>query len=138
MGIEFAIVFPLFLLIFYAIVSYSICFAVLQSLHGLSAEASRAVLSVERSSLSIGSEPVQQAIEAEVGRVLQDSWLDTALIQGCGREALYEIQDGVLEVCLRIGIGPDHDPGIALPKLELLGVEIPHLERVESTSRIRL
>ncbi|GEK72290.1 MULTISPECIES: TadE/TadG family type IV pilus assembly protein [Halomonas] len=53
MAIEFAIIFPLFLLIFYAIVSYSLLFVYKQGVHGLSADAVRQAISVER--LSDGS-----------------------------------------------------------------------------------
>lgn len=131
-AIEFAILFPLFLLLFYAIVSYSLAFVVQQGLHHLSAEVARVALSVEREA---NGEPNVSSIESEVAAFLATE------NQGVARHAALcdgevVIQNGILEVCLRIGVGPGE--GLALPKLRLIGLEVPHLDELRSTSRIRL
>ncbi|MBF8221322.1 TadE/TadG family type IV pilus assembly protein [Halomonas sp. 328] len=130
-AIEFVIVFPLFLMIFYAIVSYSIIFVGMQNLHSVSAEAARAVVSLERDE---GGLPDIDDIEGVIEEVL--------LERGVGAGELADLCNGspaligrVLEVCLQIKIDD-----LSLPQLKLPGIpfSIPHLDTITSTSSIRL
>lgn len=136
-AIEFAIVFPLFLLMLYAIISYAICFAVMFTLHGLSGDAARAVLSLER--ISLATDP--SLVEAEIDRVLDRSWLDDALVRGCVDGERFRFEDDVLEVCLEVplaGSGDSAADTLALPRLTLMGVSVPHLDTLSSSSSIGL
>ncbi|MCK2183431.1 TadE family protein [Halomonas getboli] len=142
MAIEFAIIFPLFLLIFYAIVSYAICFAVMFTLHGLSSDAARAVLSIERTVLFSSD---TTAVEQEITDVVNHSWLSSDVISGCvdGDGKRYEIIEGndLLKVCLEVRLTDadgDSSNVLALPRLSLLGITVPHLDTLSSTSSIRL
>ncbi|MFG6136792.1 TadE/TadG family type IV pilus assembly protein [Halomonas sp. B23F22_10] len=143
-AIEFAIIFPLFLLILYAIVSYAICFAVVFTLHGISSDAARAVLSIERTVLFSGD---PNAVDQEIADVVNNSWLSSDLIRGCvdGNDKRYELieDNDLLKVCLEVRLTDDGSEGdggnvLSLPRLSLLGITVPHLEALESSSTIRL
>ncbi|MDR5867048.1 TadE/TadG family type IV pilus assembly protein [Halomonas koreensis] len=127
-GIEFALVFPLFLIVFYAIVSYSLLFVYQQGLHTLSADAVRQALAVERKPDGTLDEA---AIEAVVNGFIEESahW-PGRLAERCNDDLVPST--GTVRVCVKIELGlvPLKLPGSA--------IGIPHFTSVHSTSSIRL
>lgn len=141
-AIEFVIVFPLFLIIFYAIVSYSVIFATQQTLHSLSSEATRAAVAVHRKDPALSLSEVETALSGEIQKRADDSWL-TNWLSGCNGDAFFVYTPGSdgerdqLEVCFRVTVGPNE--ALALPRLNL-GFSIPseRITELTSTSSIRL
>ncbi|GEK47840.1 pilus assembly protein [Halomonas pacifica] len=142
-AIEFVIFFPLFLVIFYGIVSYSVIFAAQQTLHSLSSEATRAAVAVYRDDPESSLSEIETALAGVIQQRVDDSWI-SGWLSGCGRESFFNYTRGGaggrdhLEVCFRVGVGTGE--ALALPKLSLLGFSIPSddLTELTSTSSIRL
>lgn len=134
-AIEFAILFPLFLLILYAIVSYSIVFVAQQGLHSLSADAVREAVRVERSGGELDATAIQSVVTGYVGG--QAHW-PASLASLCSDGITVDGASNRVDVCVEIGVGVGE--ALALPTLDLLGIKIPALEndRIVSTSSIRL
>lgn len=128
-AIEFALVFPLFLMIFYAIVGYSLVFVYQQGLHTLSADAVRQAVAVERHQGALDEAAIEAAVQAFIDE--DDAHWPASLAALCNPGALVPRTDEV-EVCVAIELG--------LPQLTLPGIDIaiPHLTEVRSTSSIRL
>lgn len=143
-AIEFVLLFPLFLVIFYAIVSYSVILAAQQGLHSLSAEASRSAMAVFRDDPALSTNDLESLFEAAVQEAVDAAWLggwvstceawsaftDYSPASGSGRDEL--------EVCVRIGVGPGE--ALALPRLTFPWISIPSadLQELTSTSTLRL
>ncbi|XKE44028.1 pilus assembly protein [Halomonas organivorans] len=128
-AIEFAIVFPLFLLIFYAIVGYSLAFVFQQGLHNLSADAVRVALAVEREDGALDVTGIEAAVTAYLDA--QARW-PAEHARLCNPEALVDVAADKVEVCVELELG--------LPQLTLPGIDltVPHLTRVQSWSSLRL
>ncbi|WP_431023437.1 TadE/TadG family type IV pilus assembly protein [Halomonas sp. H5] len=142
-AIEFVILFPLFLVIFYGIVSYSVIFATQQTLLSLSSEATRAAVAVHRNDPELSTSDIETAIDEVIQESIENSWVK-GWLSGCdeGPYYLYKREEGdvrgQLDVCFRITVGPGQ--ALALPRLNLIGFSIPSEELTEltSTSSIRL
>lgn len=135
-AIEFAIMFPLFLLIFYAIVSYSLLFVYEQGLHTLSADAVRQAIAVERDSDGTLN---QSAIEAEVTDFISsdEAHWPASLASLCEGEVggiSVENDPDSVRVCVQATLD--------LPQIDFkpfgIDVVIPAMTTVESRSSIRL
>lgn len=143
-AIEFVLLFPLFLVIFYAIVSYSVILAAQQGLHSLSAEASRSAMAVFRDDPSLSKSDIESLFEEVIQEEIDSAWLggwvsacdgwsaftDYSPASGSGRDEL--------EVCVRIGVGPGE--ALALPRMTFPWISIPSadLQELTSTSTLRL
>lgn len=133
-AIEFAIIFPLFLLIFYAIISYSLLFVYKQGLHTLSADAVRQAIAVERTS---EGELDQAAITGVVGDFIDSddaSW-PTGLAELCGGGGVdVDAASDTVSVCV--------EATLDLPQIDFnplgIGVVIPGFTTVTSSSSIHL
>lgn len=97
-AIEFAIIFPLFLLIFYAIVSYSLLFVYKQGVHGLSADAVRQAISVERlNDGSLDEDAITLAVTSFVNEEAAD-WLGSSVALCSGGVT---VEDDSIGVCVQ-------------------------------------
>ncbi|WP_355662074.1 TadE/TadG family type IV pilus assembly protein [Halomonas salifodinae] len=142
-AIEFVILFPLFLVIFYAIVSYSVIFATQQTLHSLSSEATRAAVAVHRNDPELSTSDIEAVIGGVIRESRKNSWIDGWLSHCESMSEYYLYSRGgaggrdQLEVCFRVTVGTGK--ALALPRLNL-GFSIPSekITELTSTSSIRL
>lgn len=140
-AIEFVVLFPLFLAIFYAIISYSLIMASQQALHSLSSEAARAVVAVNRGDESID---VKEVFKSIIQERVDDSWI-SGWVGKCEGEAEYfdytpggSGERDQITLCFRVTIGPGKS--LALPRLPLIVGKIPseNLTEVISSAHVRL
>jgi len=140
-AIEFVVLFPLFLAMLYAIISYSLIMASQQALHSLSSEAARAVVAVNRGDEDIDVEEVFKSIIQE--RV-DDAWISGWVGVCDGEEKYFDYTPGgsgerdQISLCFRVTIGPGKS--LALPRLPLVVGKIPseNLTEVVSSAHVRL
>lgn len=126
-AIEFALVFTVFFMVFYAIVGYAMPLLMLLTFNELSAEATRRAVRVEP------GEGFEQRVATQVNNVLNESWLPADWRQSCyGQNGpFYKLltdEDGrpVLEVCIQY----DYAAKPIIPVIELGGVSIPSVPDV--------
>ncbi len=115
-AIEFAIVFPILLLIFYGIICYSLILLHKHTLGLIAGEASRSVVAVMQESKI--EEVIQNAIDGH-------GWISTR-VSPCDGQALYyetPISDDVLKLCFQAAL-PDEP---SLPTIDLSAFGLPKL-----------
>lgn len=114
-AIEFALVFPLLLLIFYGIICYSLILLHKQALTSISSEAARSTLAVTEAS----------AIEDEIQRTINAHPWIAERITGCGQGGSFHtlMPDNQLQVCMQTSL-PDNPP---LPVINLGIFGLPSL-----------
>lgn len=152
-AIEFVVLFPLFLLMLYAIISYAVIMASQQALHSLSSEAARAAVAVNRNKESFDEEEsVEEQLNARFQSVVQErvdnSWIG-GWVSHCNEMSDYFTytpgaggKRDSLELCFQVTVGASGS--LALPRLSLkpLGwdISIPSddLSEIVSTSKIHL
>lgn len=139
-AIEFAIIFPLFLLIFYAIVSYSLLFVYKQGVHGLSADAVRQAISVERlSDGSLDEDAITSAVTSFINEEASD-WLGSSVAL-CDDNVT--VEDDSISICVQATLDL---PQINFSKIlpggndgeDPADFKVPANNTVTSTSSIRL
>lgn len=127
-SIEFVLLFPLFLVIFYAIVSYGLSFAQLHLLNGMTAEATRSAVAVVTT-----EGEVESVLESRITSVI-DGYGSLLTVTGCyddGAHYRYAGETGELRVCL--------ESALLLPSLELFGIRIPDIKSpLRSQASVRL
>lgn len=143
-AIEFVLLFPLFLVIFYAIISYSVILAAQQGLHSLSSEAARATIAVFREDPSLSTSDIESLFKEVIQEEVDAAWLG-GWVSACeGQSTFFDYRPASgserdeLEVCVRIGVGTDE--ALALPRMTFPWISIPAagLDELTSTSNIRL
>lgn len=110
-AIEFALVFPLFLIIFYGIVCYSLILLDKQSLSAISTAAARNAVAISDETLIPAQ--IQQAIEGH-------SWITDRIVKCSDWGDFYDpsLPDGQLRICLQA-------TPVNLPQLDLLIFQLP-------------
>jgi Flp pilus assembly protein TadG len=122
MAIEFAIVFPLFFLIFYAIVTYSLIFVAQQSLTLAAEEGARAALRYQASAQTISqSLAMRGAAACQTARNLSN-WL--AGLATCNAVPAPCTYDATMQ-CLQVTLGYAYSQRPILPPLPLLNLALP-------------
>ncbi|APX92855.1 hypothetical protein BWR19_07880 [Halomonas sp. 1513] len=126
-AIEFAVLFPLFFVILYAIISYSLLFAMSLTLNALSSEAARAAIAVNT---RVGEPPDAQRVEARIQGLVGDSWLSR--VEACDDGDFHRIDaaSDELRVCL--------EAPLPLPQLNLGVLRIPDIEWVRARASLLL
>lgn len=98
MAIEFVLLFPIFLLVFYAIVSYGILFAQLHLLNGMADQAAR------ESRRAVIDEHVDSTIDSLVDDVVERyQGLLNRNVTGCtsgSNKSHFDLTTGMLNICL--------------------------------------
>lgn len=128
-SIEFVLLFPLFLAVFYATLSYGVSFAQLHVLNGMASEATRSARAVVMD--EDGSESaISSRINGVIGR-----YGGLLNVTGCFEDGKTyddeDIEEGLLTVCLQTEL--------LLPSLTIFGIQIPDIASpLESRSSIRL
>ncbi|MGJ8690532.1 MAG: TadE/TadG family type IV pilus assembly protein [Gammaproteobacteria bacterium] len=115
-AIEFAIVFPILLLIFYGIICYSLILLHKQTLGLIAGEASRSIIAVTQEAKI--QEVIQNAIDGH-------TWISTR-VSPCDGQALYyekPISDGVLKLCFQADLPSEP----ALPTIDLSVFGLPKI-----------
>jgi Flp pilus assembly protein TadG len=122
MAIEFAIVFPLFFLIFYAIVTYSLIFVAKQSLTLAAAEGARAALRFQPNAKSPSNALALRASAACTTATSLVNWLAgvspcVATYGNCSFDATME--------CINVSLTYNYASEPLVPSLPLLEMALP-------------
>jgi len=129
-SIEFVLLFPLFLVVFYAILSYGVSFAQLHALNGLAAEAAQATRAVV---IEGDESDIRSALDKRVDAAV-DRYGGVLSVRGCANGSnryAYSASEGELTVCL--------EADLLLPSLTIFGLRVPDIEGpLRSRSRVRL
>lgn len=130
-AIEFALIFPLFLIVLYGIISYSIYFVALNDLNRLSGEAARSAIALERQDSGLPE-------GAAIGNLVEDLVSERAVFKGliarCDEGEFFPDKERELVVCLRM-----NQEAFPLPVIEdFFGVTIPDLSSSIIRSRVSL
>jgi len=112
--IEFALLFPLFLAVFYAILSYGVSFSQLNVLNGMALEAAQSARAVV-----MDDEGSESAISHRIASVI-DRHGGLLNVTGCFGDKAYEIDEGLLRVCL--------ETEALLPSLNVFGIRVPDIQ----------
>lgn len=127
-SIEFVLLFPLFLVVFYAILSYGVSFAQLHVLNGMAAEATQAARAVV---IESDESNTRSALSSRVTSVIDGGII---AVDGCaGGAAYYDYvaATGELTICL--------ETDLLLPSLTIFGIKVPDIEGpLTSRGTIRL
>lgn len=127
-SIEFAVVFIIFFMLFYGLVSFAFPLMMRATYEELSAEALRTAVMMR------GQGADQATIEQTVTQVVQDSWLPVKWVQPCPGAGSYLITDSQWRVC--IGYDAVHQ---ILPQFSFFGRPLPPLpERLQGEAQIEL
>jgi Flp pilus assembly protein TadG len=131
-AIEFVLLFPLFLVVLYIMVSYGLAFAYLHALNSMTTEATRSAMA-----LVITDDDAEVLIESQLDKVIGDHGVLPATVTGCLTDGAgdgrftYDANSGELVVCLEV---PTPLPGIQIGGLSLPGLG----ETLQSRSSTRL
>lgn len=122
MAVEFAIVFPLFFLVFYAIVTYSMIFVAQQSLTLAASEGARAALRYEAGATSTASALALRASAACTTATGLVNWLAgvapcTATYAACSFDATMQ--------CVNVTLKYNYASQPLVPSLPLIGLPVP-------------
>lgn len=128
-SIEFVLLFPLFLVVFYAILSYGVSFAQLHVLNGMAAKATQAARAVV---IESDESNTRSALSSRVASVIDGGII---AVDGCagGADSYYDYvaATGELTICL--------ETAVLLPSLDIFGIRIPDIESpLRSQSSVRL
>lgn len=128
-AIEFAIVFPVFFLVLYALVGYAFVFLIQSGLQSLASEATRQAVAIKTTLLETDEGDREALLEARLGKLglIQSgdngaeteqggNWLIHFDARFC-EAAPPTFEDGLLTLCLQADF--------PLPTLDLLGISIP-------------
>lgn len=122
-SIEFAVLFPVFFLLFYGVVGYSVPFLLAASYQEVAADALRE--GIHHPDLLLGNLP-EEDMAVQRGRVrgiVEAAWMPAAWRKTCdGYSDYLKVQGDRWSVCLR----HDHPEGIIAP-ISLLGWKVPRL-----------
>ncbi|MDP9155419.1 MAG: pilus assembly protein [Pseudomonadota bacterium] len=121
-AVEFALIFPLFFLIFYAIVTYSIIFAAKQSLALAASEGARAALKFQPNATSAASALTLRASAACATATGLVNWIATttpctATYAPCTFDASMQ--------CVKVSLNYDYGSKPLVPVLPLIGLPTP-------------
>lgn len=131
-AIEFAFLFPFFLIILYAIISYALVFLFAQTLSSMSAEVARSAIAIYTDP-RINTSEWEEIVSTRMQNVVRNSWINAEIIDGCAESEIYHSLNSeteLLTVCLQI-----NSP---VPSLNLFGLRIPHLNTIRSQSSLQL
>lgn len=132
-AIEFAILFPFMLVVFYSIVSFGIYIMLNSSLQQLSAEISRGAVQVN-TGIMVPVESQQQRMEWHLSKIIESSWLERFELRGCVENELFYHFDTInpsITTCLQIDY--------PLPDLVIFGFRLPGVgSTLQAQSFIRL
>jgi Flp pilus assembly protein TadG len=122
MAVEFAIVFPLFFLVFYAIVTYSMIFVAQQSLTLAASEGARAALRYQTGATSTASSLALRATAACTTATGLVNWLAgsapcTATYAACSFDATMQ--------CVNVALIYNYASRPLVPSLPLIGLPLP-------------
>ncbi|BAO89970.1 TadE/TadG family type IV pilus assembly protein [Caballeronia cordobensis] len=122
MAIEFAIVFPLFFVVFYAIVTYSIIFVAQQSLTLAAEEGARAALRFQANAQTVDDALARRATAAcETAKNLTNWLASAALCSAAPAPCTYDASLRCIEVTLNYGYAQRP----LVPTLPLFGLALP-------------
>jgi Flp pilus assembly protein TadG len=121
-AVEFAIVFPLFFLVFYAIVTYSMIFVAQQSLTLAASEGARAALRFQSNATSAASALALRASAACTTATGLVNWLAsstpcTATYAPCTFDATMQ--------CVNVALNYNYASQPLVPSLPLIGLPLP-------------
>ncbi|BAN27242.1 TadE/TadG family type IV pilus assembly protein [Caballeronia insecticola] len=122
MAIEFAIVFPLFFVVFYAIVTYSLIFVAQQSLTLAAEEGARAALRFQANATSIDDALARRADAACAAANGLTNWL--AGLAHCSAAPAPCDYDGTLR-CIAVTLDYGYAARPLVPTLPLFGLALP-------------
>ncbi|MCK0743714.1 TadE/TadG family type IV pilus assembly protein [Chromohalobacter nigrandesensis] len=125
-AIEFAIVFPVFFLVLYALIGYAFVFLIQSGLQNLASETARQAATISTTLVQEGDEdPVEKLedrltelglITGEDGTQKDDSWLARFNTRFCEDDPP-TFEEGLLTICVQADF--------PLPILNLFGISIP-------------
>lgn len=128
-AIEFALVFPVMILVFYAVVSYSVVFLYLLTLNSLVAESARSAVGIFTSDAPERAELVAARIQG----VVDNSWMPSGTVTGCdSSDTYFEIgESNLLSVCL--------SAPLPMPPLRFGGLRVPDVpENLTASASIQM
>jgi Flp pilus assembly protein TadG len=132
-AMEFAIVFPLFFLIFYAIVTYSLIFVAQQTLTLTAEEGARAALRYQK-----GASTVAQALDLRTGATCTTAgglknWLGSAA--ACAATHAPCSYDATME-CVAVSVTYNYAAKPLVPSLPLLSLALPAQLSAQATVQL--
>jgi Flp pilus assembly protein TadG len=133
MAVEFAMVFPVFFLVFYAIVTYSMVFVAQQSLTLAASEGARAALRYQPGATSAASALALRASAACATATGLVNWLAgsapcTATYAGCSFDATMQ--------CVSVALNYNYASRPLVPPLPLIGLPVP--ARLTASAMVQL
>lgn len=135
-AIEFALVFVIFFVVLYGVLSYSLPLLLMQSFNHSTAEAARRSVAVDP--LALSDSDYKKAVEAVAESVLTEQlkWVPTALSGSITQTADYNIASKQLKVTVSV-------PAVALatlmPVLKLGAITVPNLpDTLQAQSSLQL
>lgn len=127
-AIEFAIVFPVFFLVLYALIGYAFVFLIQSGLQNLASETARQVATISTTPVEEGNDTREERLESRVSSLIETSWLsrfDATLLESDRCPGAPSPSAERIVVCL----GAEYP----LPTLNLFGLHIPGTPEVLTT-----
>lgn len=121
-AVEFALVFPLFFVIFYAIITYSLIFVAQQSLTMAASEGARAALRFQPNASSTSNALDLRATAACTAAAGLVSWLTTTL--PCAATHAPCTYDATLQ-CINVALTYNYAASPLVPTLPVFGLVLP-------------
>lgn len=131
-AIEFALVFPLFFCVFYAIVTFSLIFVAQQSLTLASEEGARAALNYQKANDVAAALTLRAAAACATATNMVASMISTASCQSVPTACSYQ----PAMTCMAVSLTYDYAAHPLIPNLPLLGLVLP--ASLSSTATVQL
>ncbi|MCT8470191.1 TadE/TadG family type IV pilus assembly protein [Chromohalobacter canadensis] len=127
-AIEFAIIFPVFFLVLYALIGYAFVFLIQSGLQNLASETARQVATISTIQVEEDNDEREALLESRVTSLLEDSWLsrfDVGLLESGQCPSAPSPTSTRVVVCMG-AVYP-------LPTLNLFGLRVPGTPEVLTT-----
>ncbi|HEX7933965.1 MAG TPA: TadE family protein [Paraburkholderia sp.] len=131
-AIEFALVFPLFFCVFYAIVTFSLIFVAQQNLTLASEEGARAALNYQKANDVASAVTLRAAAACTTATSMVAQLVSTAACETAPTDCSY--QPGM--TCIAVTLTYDYAAHPLIPNLPLLGLVLP--DNLTSTATVQL
>ncbi|WP_407668545.1 TadE/TadG family type IV pilus assembly protein [Paraburkholderia dilworthii] len=131
-AIEFALVFPLFFCVFYAIVTFSLIFVAQQSLTLASEEGARAALNYQKANDVTAAVNLRAAAACTTATNMVAQMISTATCQTAPAACSYQPS----MTCIGVTLTYDYAAHPLIPNLPLLGLVLP--DNLTSTATVQL
>ncbi|WP_280569024.1 TadE/TadG family type IV pilus assembly protein [Chromohalobacter sp. 296-RDG] len=120
-AIEFAIVFPVFFLVLYALIGYAFVFLIQSGLQSLASESTRQVVAINTMRFEEMDKSREDLIDERINATINASWLERFNVRQLDPSNCNVASPGTDEAQFVVCLGADYP----LPILNLFGISIP-------------